>query len=312
MKKVFVFPGSGSQRPGMIKLLKSYLSEVQDVFEMASDISHIDVMDLCTTKPKDVLYEAMNTQMSVTAMNLSFLKLLFNRSIEPDIVLGQSLGEFSALAASKAMSFEDVLRLVYARASMICNVKTPSSMYVSLGLKLEQVKEAIAKVPENLGKVEIAVINTDTQIVMGGPVEALNSLAEILKDMGVYKVEQAQVDHGFHTSYMKEMEDEYSAYIDTLKINDPVHRIILNCSAQFGYTAQDIINDIKCQCCHTVLWNDSLKLLYSIGELLIAEVGSGKTITNIIRNTGYRSRIYSMSERKDFDLYLKCCAMQAD
>ncbi len=77
MKKVFVFPGSGSQRPGMIKLLKSYLGEVRDVFEMASDISHIDVMDLCTTKPKDVLHEAMNTQMSVITMNLSFLKLLF-------------------------------------------------------------------------------------------------------------------------------------------------------------------------------------------------------------------------------------------
>ncbi len=196
---------------------------------------------------------------------------------------------------------------------MIADIKTPSRMYVSLGLKLEQVKEGIAKVPENLGKVDISVINTDTQIVIGGPAEALDSLADILKDMGVYKVEQAQVDHAFHTSYMKEMEEQYSAYIDTLKVNDPVHRIILNCSAQFGYTVQDIITDIKRQCCHTVLWNDSLKLLYSMGELLIAEVGSGKTIANIIRNTGYKGRIYSMSEPKDFDTYLaKCCAVQAD
>ena len=183
----------------MIKLLKSYMSEVRDIFDMASDISHIDVIDLCTTKPEDVLHEAMNTQMSVTAMNLSFLKLLFNRGIEPDIVLGESLGEFSALAASKAMSFEDVMRLVYTRASMISGIKTPSRMYVSLGLPLNQVKEGIAKIPKALGKVEIGVINSDTQIVMGGPVEALNALADILKDMGVYKVEHAKVDHGFHT-----------------------------------------------------------------------------------------------------------------
>lgn len=296
----------------MIKLLKSYMSEVRDIFDMASDISHIDVIDLCTTKPEDVLHEAMNTQMSVTAMNLSFLKLLFNRGIEPDIVLGESLGEFSALAASKAMSFEDVMRLVYTRASMISGIKTPSRMYVSLGLPLNQVKEGIAKIPKALGKVEIGVINSDTQIVMGGPVEALNALADILKDMGVYKVENAKVDHGFHTSYMKEMEEKYSAYIDTLKVNDPVHSIILNCSAQFGYTAQDIITDIKRQCCHTVLWNDSLKLLYSVGELLIAEVGTGKTIANIIRSTGYKGKIYAVSERKDFDAYLKCCAVQED
>lgn len=296
----------------MIKLLKSYMSEVRDIFDMASDISHIDVIDLCTTKPEDVLHEAMNTQMSVTAMNLSFLKLLFNRGIEPDIVLGESLGEFSALAASKAMSFEDVMRLVYTRASMISGIKTPSRMYVSLGLPLNQVKEGIAKIPKALGKVEIGVINSDTQIVMGGPAEALNALADILKDMGVYKVEHAKVDHGFHTSYMKEMEEKYSAYIDTLKVNDPVHSIILNCSAQFGYTAQDIITDIKRQCCHTVLWNDSLKLLYSVGELLIAEVGTGKTIANIIRSTGYKGKIYAVSERKDFDAYLKCCAVQED
>lgn len=300
MLRVFVFPGQGTQRAGMIRLLEPHLDEVREVFEMAGDISHRDVLDLCSKQPDAVLAQTQNTQICVTTMNLCFLKLLTSRGIEPDVVLGQSLGQFSAVAASRAMSFEHVLSLVNERARMMSELK-PNCLYVSLGLPLEKVKEAIADVPE----VEIALINSETQIVLGGERDKLEQVAETLKSMGVFRVEPAKVDHAFHTSYMKGMEAEYSAYLSTLEVQEPKHRIILNCSAQIAETAKDVFDDIIRQCCHTVLWYDSLKLLYTLGDFRIAEVGAGKTMAGIIRNTGYKEKVFLMSEPRDFAAYTR-------
>lgn len=302
MLKVFVFPGQGTQKCGMIRLLEPELDKVRDIFEMAGDISHRDVLDLCSNQPDSVLAQTQNTQVCVTTMNLCFLKLLTERGVEPDVVLGQSLGQFSAVAASGAMSYETTLRLVCERARMMAEMKGEESfLYVSLGLTLEQVKEAMDGIPG----VEIALINAPTQIVLGGNREGLEAVAAKLKAMGAFRVEQAKVDHAFHTSYMHGMEEEYSAYMDTLEVKQPKRRIILNCAARAAETAQDVIDDIKKQCCHTVLWSDSLQLLFSLGETKIAEVGAGKTMAGIIRNNNYKGRVFLMSDRKDFDIYSK-------
>ena len=302
MLNVFVFPGQGTQRAGMIRLLApDQMEEVRDIFEMASDISHRDVLDLCTNQPDQVLAQTQNTQVCVTAMNLCFLKLLTSHGVKPDVVLGQSLGQFSAVAASGSMSFENTFRLVCERARMMAELKSDSILDVCLGITLDRVKEGISKVPG----VEIALVNSETQIVLGGTREKLEQAAVILKEMGAFKVEAARVDHAFHTSYMQGMEAEYCAFMDSLPVSQPMHRIILNCSAKIAGSVQDVIDDIKKQCCHTVLWNDSLKLLYSLGEMKIAEVGAGKTMAGIIRNTGYKEKVYLMSERRDFMTYTR-------
>ena len=175
MLKVFVFPGQGTQKPGMIRLLGKELDEVRDVFEMASDISHRDVADLCTSQPQSVLEQTENTQICVTAMNLCFLKLLTNRGVEPDLVLGQSLGQFSAIAASRAMSYEDTFCLVAKRAAMMAALEEKGFLYISLGLPLDKVQEVVSQVPG----VEIALINSETQIVLGGSEENLDTAAKL-------------------------------------------------------------------------------------------------------------------------------------
>lgn len=299
MLKVFVFPGQGTQKPGMIRLLGKELDEVRDVFEMASDISHRDVADLCTSQPQSVLEQTENTQICVTAMNLCFLKLLTNRGVEPDLVLGQSLGQFSAIAASRAMSYEDTFRLVAKRAAMMAALEEKGFLYISLGLPLDKVQEVVSQVPG----VEIALINSETQIVLGGSEENLDTAAKLLMKKGAFKAEKAEVDHAFHTSFMKPMEKEYFDFLDTIKLQDPRHRIILNCSARVSDSAEEILSDVKRQCCHTVLWYDSLKCLFAQGEMRIAEVGAGKKMAGIIRNSGYKEKVYLMSDKKDFTLY---------
>ena len=101
------------------------------------------------------------------------------------------------------------------------------------------------------------------------------------------------------------MEEEFSAFVDTLAVKDPVHKIILNCSADYAKSAADIVQDIKLQCCHTVLWRDSLKRLFELGELQIAECGNGHTMQGIIREAGFRDKVYLMSNPKDLQMYVK-------
>ena len=122
--------------------------------------------------------------------------------------------------------------------------------------------------------------------------------------MCAFKVVRARVDHAFHTSCMNEIQGEYDRLLDTLSIRDPECDIILNCSGTFGKTSLDIKKDLSLQPCHTVLWRDSLNLLFSMGELKIAEVGAGRSMSAIIRSMGYKDRVYSMSDRKDFSEYV--------
>ena len=304
MKRVFVFPGQGTQREGMLRMLDADFEEVRDIFEMAGDISHRDVIDLCRNQPDSVLSDTSNTQIAVTAMNLSFLKLLENRGVKPEVTLGQSLGELSAVAACGAMSYEDVLKLVWRRSEMMAGIKDESFLYVLIGPDVEKVSDAIAGVPEQYGKAEIALINSDIQVVIGGPEAALDKAVEILGKMCAFKVVRARVDHAFHTSCMNEIRGDYDELLNTLSIHDPECDIILNCSAILGKTALDIRKDLSLQPFNTVLWRDSLKLLFSMGDLKIAEVGAGRSMSAIIRSMGYKDRVYAMSDRKDLEGYL--------
>lgn len=301
---VFVFPGQGTQRPGMIRMLGTNLGEVKDVLELASDCSHLDVIDLCTYQSEEVLAQTRNTQIVVTAMNLAFLKLLTNRGVEPDLVMGQSLGQFSALAASGAMSTEDVFKLVVERSRLMSEMKTSSILYYILGLKLEDVERVIAAIPPEKGKPEVALINTETQIVVGGPEDTMAYAAEQFMKEKVFKVQRGNVSCAFHTSYMAEMEKAFCDYVDTLTINDPKYKIILNCSGDYGHSAADVIKDIKDQCCHMVLWKKSIDLMMQNDNLKIAEVGAGKTMAGIIRNCGCKDKVYTMSDMKDLAQYV--------
>jgi malonyl CoA-acyl carrier protein transacylase len=176
-----------------------------------------------------------------------------------------------------------------------------------LGLSPEKVQAVLDTMePAADGKrVEVGLINSDKQAVIGGRIPDLDKAAALMQQAGAYAVKKARLNHAFHTSYLEDMEDEFSAFVDTLQVKDPVHKIILNCSADYAQSAADIVKDIKLQCCHTVLWRDSLKRLFELGELQIAECGNGHTMQGIIREAGFRDKVYLMSNPKELQMYVK-------
>ena len=299
----FLFPGQGSQKRGMIRAFDKNKAEVKEIFDMASDLSGSDILELCTTGSDDALGQTINTQIAVTTMNLSFLKLLQNRNIEPDIVLGQSLGQFAAMVASGAMSYENTLRLILKRAELMSKVKRPGVLCSVLGLTPDQVREGLKDIPESLGNIEIALINSKTQVVLGGDAQAVDFAAQKMIRLGAFKTVNVKVSAAFHTSFMREIEDELAEFIDTLPMKEPRCQMILNCKGDFATSAEDIRNDLKLATCHTVLWGQGLERLLEYDDLLICEAGIGKAMAGMVRNMGYKGKIYLLSEARDFRDY---------
>jgi len=305
--KVFVFPGQGTQRAGMLRQLRESYGAVKDIFDTASELSGIDMEDLCTNQNDEVLSVTSNTQLAVTAMNLSYLRLLEREGVAPDVVMGQSVGQFSALAACGALSVEDIFRLLIVRSKLMDSIREETCLYAVLGLSPEKIQEVLDRMePAADGaRVEMGLINSDKQAVIGGRIPDLDRAAALMQEAGAYSVKRARLNHAFHTSYLKDMEEEFSAFVDTLKVNDPAHRIILNCSADYAQSAEDIVRDIKLQCCHTVLWRESLRRLFELEDLKIAEVGNGHTMQGIIREAGFRDKVYLMSNPRELQMYVK-------
>lgn len=299
----FLFPGQGSQKRGMIRAFDKNKAEVKEIFDMASDLSGRDILELCTTGDDEALGQTINTQIAVTTMNLSFLKLLQNRNIEPDIVLGQSLGQFAAMVASGAMSYENTLRLILKRAELMSKVKRPGVLCSVLGLTPDQVREGLNDIPESLGIIEIALINSKTQVVLGGDAQAVDFAAQKMIRLGAFKTVNVKVGAAFHTSFMREIEDELAEFIDTLPMKEPSCQMILNCKGDFATSAEDIRNDLKLATCHTVLWGQGLERLLEYDDLLICEAGIGKAMAGMVRNMGYKGKIYLLSEARDFHDY---------
>jgi len=305
--KVFVFPGQGTQRAGMLRQLRESYGAVKDIFDTVSELSGIDMEDLCTNQNDEVLSVTSNTQLAVTAMNLSYLRLLEREGVAPDVVMGQSVGQFSALAACGALSVEDIFRLLIVRSKLMDSIREETCLYAVLGLSPEKIQEVLDRMePAADGaRVEMGLINSDKQAVIGGRIPDLDRAAALMQEAGAYSVKRARLNHAFHTSYLKDMEEEFSAFVDTLKVNDPAHRIILNCSADYAQSAEDIVRDIKLQCCHTVLWRESLRRLFELEDLKIAEVGNGHTMQGIIREAGFRDKVYLMSNPRELQMYVK-------
>lgn len=301
----YVFPGQGTQRAGMIRAIGNSLEEIKDVFEMASDLSHKDVLNLCTNESDEELAKTENTQIAVTTMNLAFLTLLERRGIKPDIVMGQSLGQFSAVAAAGSMSIENTLRLIVRRAELMSKVTRKGVLCSILGLPSEVVLEGMKEVPESLGGLEVALINTDKQVVLGGDEKAIEKAAEIMTQRGAFKTVQIRVNQAFHTSFMKEIESDLADFVDSLPMTEPSCRMLLNCKGDYAENVDDIREDMKRATCHTVMWADSLTRMFDNPDLLVAEVGMGKTMAGLIRNMGYKSKIYLMSEPRDLFEFTK-------
>lgn len=280
MKKAYVFPGQGSQFPGMAKALYEGNAKGKELLEKANDILGFRITDIMFEGTPDDLKATRVTQPAIFLHSVVLAKCY--EGFRPDMVAGHSLGEFSALAAAEAISFEDALRLVYIRATQmqLCCEKVPGTMAAIVGLPDEKVEEICASCE---GLVIPANYNCGGQVVISGEKTAVEQACEKAKAEGAKRALPLAVSGAFHSPLMEPARVELGKAIEETKIVTPICPIYQNVTAQAVTDPQTIKKNLLAQLTSPVRWTQSVRNMLADGADYFMEIGPGTVLQGLVK-----------------------------
>jgi [acyl-carrier-protein] S-malonyltransferase len=276
--KAYVFPGQGAQFTGMGKELYENSALAKELFEKANDILGFRITDIMFEGTAEELKETKVTQPAVFLHSVILAKTL---NIKPDMVAGHSLGEFSALVANGALSFEDGLKLVSQRALAMqkaCEM-APSTMAAVLGLDDKIVEEVCAAID---GVVVAANYNCPGQLVISGEFSAVEKACEAMKAAGAKRALLLPVGGAFHSPMMEPAREELAAAIEATTFNTPICPVYQNVIANAVSSAVDIKKNLILQLTAPVKWTQSVQQMIKDGATSFTEVGPGKVLVGLV------------------------------
>lgn len=279
--KAYIFPGQGAQFSGMGLDLYENSPEAQELFEKANDILGFSITDIMFEGSAEDLKQTKVTQPAIFLHSVILAKTL-GGSFKPDMVAGHSLGEFSALVAAGALTFEDGLKLVSQRAQAMqkaCELQ-PSTMAAVLGLE-DDVVEDICKKTE--GVVVAANYNCPGQLVISGEVEAINRACEAMKEAGARRALVLPVGGAFHSPMMEPAREELAAAIENTTFSKPNCPIYQNVTASAVTDETEIKANLISQLTAPVRWTQSVQQMIADGGNHFTEVGPGKVLQGLVR-----------------------------
>ena len=297
MKKAFVFPGQGAQFVGMGKDLYENSPEAKELFEKANEILGFRITDLMFNGTDEDLKQTKVTQ---PAIFLHSVILANSLTKTPDMVAGHSLGEFSALVAAKALSFEDGLRLVHARALAMqkaCEAN-PSTMAAVIGMADEKV-EAICKEIDEV--VVPANYNCPGQIVITGWKEDVEQAADALKEAGAKRVLPLNVSGPFHSSLLEQAGEELGKELEQVDFSDLQIPYVTNVTAEYVTDITKTKELLARQVASSVRWQQSMELLIADGVDTFVEIGPGRTLAGFLRKINREVKVYNVGTWEDVD-----------
>ena len=282
MKKAFVFPGQGSQYIGMGKDLYENYPIAREMFEKANEILGFRITDLMFEGTEEDLKQTKVTQPAVFLHSVILAKTM-GEEFCPDMVAGHSLGELSALVAVGAMSFEDGLRLVSARAMAMqkaCEVQ-PSTMAAIIGLPDATIEQICAEVAE--GVVVAANYNNPGQLVISGTVEAVDVACEKMTAAGAKMAIKLKVGGAFHSPLMESARAELAEAIAATPFSTPACPVYQNVDALPHTNPEEIKQNLIAQLTAAVRWSYSVDNMIADGAVEFTEVGPGKALQGMIK-----------------------------
>ncbi len=279
--KAYVFPGQGSQFPGMGKDLYESSAAAKAMMESANDILGFRLTDIMFGGSEEDLKQTKVTQPAIFLHSVTLASLL-GESFKPDMVAGHSLGEFSALVANRTLKFEDALKLVYARAMAMqkaCEI-TPSTMAAILGLEDAVVEKICAETP---GVVVAANYNCPGQLVISGEVAAIDAACAALSAAGAKRALKLAVGGAFHSPLMEPARVELEAAIAATPFSTPICPVYQNVTASAVSNPDEIKKNLIDQLTAPVRWTQSMNQMIADGCAEVIEVGPGKVLQGLFK-----------------------------
>ncbi|MEY4220892.1 MAG: malonyl CoA-acyl carrier protein transacylase [Actinomycetota bacterium] len=294
----FTFPGQGSQRPGMGRPWQGH--ESWELIEEASDVAGRDVAALLLDADAEELRDTRNAQLTTFVSSLMVLDAVERLGIEPSFCAGHSLGEYTALVATGALSFDDGVRLVVERADAMheAGLAAPGTMAAVLGLDDDDVEIACRRADSD---VWVANFNAPGQIVIAGSPEGVAKASDIAKELGAKRVMPLQVSGAFHTPFMTAARDRLRVAITAASPRDTEVPVVSNVDALLHATGDEWSSLLSAQLSNPVRWKHCLLTLAAEGVTGFVELGPGGVLTGMAKRTVENSRTISVATPDELD-----------
>ncbi len=285
--QAYLFPGQGSQYVGMGSDLYTTSPSARQVFDQADHVLGTGLSRLCFDGPAELLNDTINTQPAILTTSIAALRALEERRVEtPSYVAGHSMGEFSALVAAGALTFEDGLKLVRERGRLMkqAGEQNPGGMAAILGLEREPLEAICATAREQSGAyVGVANDNCPGQLVISGSLAALEMALEMAQERGAKRAIRLAVSIAAHSPLMSQAAAEFRHLLDATPFHEPIVPLVANATAGPLTDPHDIRQALGRQLTSPVRWSESVQWMIAQGTSRFVEVGPGDVLTGLLR-----------------------------
>ena len=281
-KIAFLFPGQGSQYVGMGREVLAESALAAQLIDQAGEVLQLDLRKICLEGPEKELNNTQNTQPAIYTVSIILEQIIRARGIEPAMVAGHSLGEYTALTAAGVLSFADGLKLVRKRGLLMNQALPPGqgTMAAIIGLSVEAILEICREVS---GICEVANYNSPQQIVISGEVAAVRSAVKLALAAKAKRAIELEVSGPFHSSLMKPAEDSLAEELAKVDFKKPEIAFLANVTAGIEDSPEQIRELLIQQLTSSVRWEETINTMVENGVEYFIEVGPGKVLKSLLR-----------------------------
>ena len=297
-KRVFMFPGQGSQYIGMGKEFYDTMPNAKAVIDLASEQTGLDIPALCFEE-NDKLNITEYTQICMLAVEAAIYQAIIDKGITPDVTAGLSLGEYCAIASAGGMSTENAITTVRKRGILMQNAVPggQGAMAAVLGLDAGKIEEVLA----DRSGVMIANYNCPGQIVITGWKEDVEQAADALKEAGAKRVLPLNVSGPFHSSLLEQAGEELGKELEQVDFSDLQIPYVTNVTAEYVTDITKTKELLARQVASSVRWQQSMELLIADGVDTFVEIGPGRTLAGFLRKINRGVKVYNVGTWEDVD-----------